>query len=56
MKRGDDAGDHTPMAGETAKTTNPDAKQDAVNYETRTDGGAAIEVENLSSENDEGAP
>ena len=55
-KRGDDAQDHTSMGVEPAKTTHPDDKQDAVNYETRTDKGGAIEVENLSSENDEGAP
>ncbi len=44
------------MGAEPAKTANPDTKQDAANYETRTDGSGAIEVENLSSENDEGAP
>ena len=56
FKRGDDAGDHTPASNEPAKSTNPDGKQDAANYETRTDDAGAIEVENLSSENDEGAP
>ena len=56
FKRGDDAGDRTPMAKEPAKSSNPDSKQDAANYETRPDESKAIEVENLSSENDEGAP
>ncbi len=55
FKRGDDAGDHTTATEDIAKTSKSDVKQDAGNYETRTDDGQAIEVENLSSENDEGA-
>ena len=33
----------------------PSDKQEAPNYDKRTDKGEAIEVENLSSANDEGA-
>ena len=54
-QRGDDAQDHTPMAKSGSGAAPPSDKQDAVNYEKRTDKGQAIEVENLSSANDEGA-
>ena len=55
-QRGDDAQDHTSMAKGGSGSALPDGKQDAPNYEKRTDKGEAIEVENLSSANDEGAP
>ena len=55
-KRGDDAQDHTPAAAAHTTAAPPDDKQEAANYEKRTDAGEAIEVENLSSANDEGAP
>ena len=55
-KRGDDAQDHTTGALAHTKAVLPGDKQEAVNYEERADGGQAIEVENLSSANDEGAP
>ncbi len=52
-KRGDDAQDHAPKSPTGAVP--PGDKQDAPNYEKRTDKGEAIEVENLNSANDEGA-
>ena len=53
-KRGDDAQDHAPQpTGPKARP--PGDRQDATNYEERTDDGEAIEVENMSSANDEGA-
>ncbi len=53
-KRGDDAQDHAPQP--TGSKSQPaDNRQDAKNYKDRTDGGEAIEVENMSSANDEGA-
>ncbi len=52
-KRGDDAQDHAPQPPRD-KSVTPGDKQDAKNYEQRKDDGA-IEVENLSSANDEGA-
>ena len=55
FKRGDDAADHTAAAKGAETSRRPDAKQDAANYETRTDDAQAIEVENLNSEDDEGA-
>ena len=55
-QRGDDAQDHTPMSKSGSGAAPPSDKQDAANYEKRTDKGQAIEVENLSSANDEGAP
>ena len=52
-KRGDDAQDHTPQpTGD--RTTTPGHKQGAENYEERADDGA-IEIEDMSSANDEGA-
>ena len=55
-KRGDDAQDYTPASSARTKAVPPSNKQEAENYEERSDGGQAIEVENLSSANDEGAP
>ena len=55
-QRGDDAQDHAPKPNSGASAAPPSDKQDAANYEKRTDKGEAIEVENLSSANDEGAP
>ena len=55
-KRGNDAQDHTAAAAAHTAAAPPDDKQEAANYEKRTDKGEAIEVENLSSANDEGAP
>ena len=53
-QRGDDAQDHTAMAKSGAEAKPPADKQDASNYEERTDEQGAIEVEDLSSANDEG--
>lgn len=58
--RGNDAQDHVPKPGATAggpgvKPSVPSGKQDAPNYANRVDGDGAIEVENLSSADDEGA-
>ena len=50
-KRGDDAQDHAPRPTR-GKSETPGDKQDAKNYEAE-DG--AIEVEDVSSANDEGA-
>ena len=55
-QRGDDAQDHTAAAAARTKAVPPGDKQESGNYEARSDGGGAIEVENLSSANDEGAP
>ncbi len=54
-ERGDDAQDHAPSAAKPTAAP-PSDKQDAENYEKRSDKGQAIEVDNLSSANDEGAP
>lgn len=52
-KRGDDAQDHTPRP--MKRDDSPvGVKQDAENYEERGDQGA-IEIEDMSSANDEGA-
>ena len=53
-KRGDDAQDHAPQPTGT-KSKPPGHRQDATNYEERTDGSEAIEGEDMSSANDEGA-
>ncbi len=55
-KRGDDAQDHAPQPKQHEGVASGD-KQEAANYEQRTDddGDGAIEVDNMSSANDEGA-
>ena len=52
--RGDDAQDHAPQPPQH-KSVTPGDKQDAKNYEERKGDDGAIEVENMSSANDEGA-
>ena len=53
-KRGNDAQDHAPQPKQDKRET-PGDKQDATNHEGREDDDNAIEVENMSSANDEGA-
>lgn len=53
-KRGDDAADHAPQPTQR-KSVTPGDKQDAKNYEERAGDDGAIEVEDMSSANDEGA-
>ncbi len=54
QKRGNDAADHAPQPGREAdKETSKNGRQDAPNYDDRTDGGRAIKREDVSSANDE---
>lgn len=56
IKRGDDAADHAPTPRPNdGSDASPSAKQDAPNYDQRTDKGQALEVEDVNSANDEGA-
>lgn len=55
QKRGDDAADHAPKPQQSNTEPSPKQKQDAPNYNDKTDKGQAIEVEDVSSANDEGA-
>ena len=53
--RGDDAQDHAPKQPASNRPAEDDKKQDAPNYDKRTDQGRAIKVDDMSSANDEGA-
>ncbi len=56
QKRGDDAADHAPRPDheERAKPPGPGGQpQDAPNYDKTTDGGRALDEEDVSSANDE---
>ena len=55
VKRGDDAADHAPKSEKGEVPGSPQDTQDAANYDDRTDGGRALETDDVSSANDQGA-